>query len=180
LFDNTIIVFASDHGALLGEQGQFVKGPDRIRTQVTHVPLLVRLPGKQYAGKRVSGFVQHSDIVPTLLGRLNLKGSPRITGEDLWPYVTGEKTNQRDHVVSAFGYVAAVRTQEWNYSAIWNHEKFKGHYEPQLYDRRKDPKELVDVAAQNPAVTRELQTKLEQYISSGWDITYGSFNEREA
>jgi arylsulfatase A-like enzyme len=180
LLDNTIIVFASDHGALLGEQGQFVKGADRIRTQVTHVPLLIRLPGKQYAGKRVSGFVQHSDIVPTLLGRLNLEGSSRITGEDLWPYVTGEKTNQRDHVVSAFGYVAAVRTQEWNYSAIWNREKFKGHYDAQLYDRRKDPHELVDVAAQNPAVVRELHAKLEQYISSGWDITSGSFNERES
>jgi Sulfatase len=106
LLDNTIIVFASDHGALLGEQGQFVKGADRIRTQVTHVPLLIRLPGKQYAGKRVPGLVQHSDIVPTLLALLNLKGSSLITGEDLWPYITGERTNQRDQVVSGFGYVA--------------------------------------------------------------------------
>ena len=91
LLDNTVIVFLSDHGVLLGEQGQFMKGEDRIRTQVTHVPLLIRLPGKQYAGKRVLGSVQHPDIVPTLLGRLNLKGSSRITGEDRWPYVTGEK-----------------------------------------------------------------------------------------
>lgn len=180
LEENTVIVFTSDHGALLGEQGQFVKGADRIRKQVTHVPLLVRLPGKQYAGKRVPGFVQHTDIVPTVLGRLNLKPSPRVTGEDLWPYVTGDRSNQRDHVVSAFGYVAAVRTAEWNYSATWNREKSTEHYDPQLYDRRKDPEELVDVAAQNPAIVEKLQSKLEEYISSGWDITKGSFNEREA
>jgi len=36
------------------------------------------------------------------------------------------------------------------------------------------------VAAKNPAATRELQTKLEQYISSGGDITSGSFNQVEA
>lgn len=180
LEENTVIIFTSDHGALLGEQGQFVKGADRIRKQVTHVPLLVRLPGKQYAGKRVPGFVQHTDIVPTVLGRLNLKASPRVTGEDLWPYVTGERSNQRDHLVSAFGYVAAVRTAEWNYSAVWNREKNTEPYEPQLYDRRKDPEELVDVAGQNPAVVERLQSKLEAYISSGWEITKGSFNEREA
>jgi arylsulfatase A-like enzyme len=180
LEENTVVIFTSDHGALLGEQGQFVKGDDRIRKQVTHVPLLVRLPGKQYAGKRVPGFVQHTDIVPTILGRLNLKPSPRVTGEDLWPYVTGERSNQRDHVVSAFGYVAAVRTAEWNYSATWNREKSTERYEPQLYDRRKDPDELVDVAAQNPAVVEKLHSKLEEYISSGWDITKGSFNEHEA
>ncbi len=140
---------------MLGEQGQFVKGEDRIRKQVTHVPLLIRLPNKQYAGKRVAGFVQHFDIVPTLLGRLDLQPSPRVTGENLWPYVTGERTNRRDHVVSAFGYVGAVRTQEWNYSAVWNREKYKGHYQAQLYDRRKDPEELVDVAAGNPRHRRE-------------------------
>jgi arylsulfatase A-like enzyme len=146
---------------------------------VTHVPLLIRLPNRQYAGKRVAGFVQHFDLVPTLLGRLNLKPSPRVTGEDLWPYVTGERSNRRDHVVSAFGYVGAVRTPEWNYSAVWNREKYKGHYQPQLYDRKKDPDELVDVAGQNPSVTEKLQANLDRYISSGWDITRGTFNEIE-
>ena len=179
LQENTIFVFTSDHGAMLGEQGQFLKGEDRIRKQVTHVPLLMRLPNQQYAGKRVAGFVQHFDIVPTVLGRLNLKPSPRVTGENLWPYVTGELTNRRDHVVSGFGYVGAVRTEEWNYSAVWNREKYKGHYQAQLYDRKKDPDELVDVAARNPAVIEELQAKMDQYVASGWDITKGSFNEKE-
>jgi hypothetical protein len=44
---------------------------------------------------------------------------------------------------------------------------------------KKDPDELVDVAAQNPAVIEKLQLKLDQYISSGWDITKGTFNEVE-
>ena len=47
LADNTVVVFMADHGALLGEQGQFVKGPERLRTQVAHIPLLIRMPASQ-------------------------------------------------------------------------------------------------------------------------------------
>src|SRR5271156_3984635 len=61
LYDNSIIVFLADHGALLNEQGQWVKGPEKLRRQVTHVPLLVHLPNNQYAGKRISGFAQTAD-----------------------------------------------------------------------------------------------------------------------
>ncbi|MBS1874962.1 MAG: hypothetical protein JSU00_17220 [Acidobacteria bacterium] len=103
---------------------------------MTHVPLLVRTPDGEHRGKRVPGFVQITDLAPTILGRLNLKPPSRVTGEDLWPYVAGE-----------------------------------------LYDVRKDPKELKTVAASHPAVVKELQAKLEQYIASGWSITNGSFNE---
>jgi arylsulfatase A-like enzyme len=104
--ENTVVVFVSDHGALLGEQGQFVKGAERLRRQVTHVPLLVRVPGNQYAGKRVGGFVQLTDVVPTILGRLNLKVPSRVAGEDLWPYVRAERTNRRDYVVQAYGWTS--------------------------------------------------------------------------
>lgn len=175
---DTVIVFLSDHGTLLNEQGQWTKGPEKIRTQVSHVPVILHMPGGEHAGKRVSGFVQLPDVVPTLLGRLNLKPSPRVTGEDLWPLVTGAVSANRDHVVSAFGYIASVRTHEWNYSAVWNKEKYKGSYKPQLYNSKNDPHELKDVADQNPAVVKELQGKLERYIESGWDITRGGFNEK--
>lgn len=178
LLENSVVVFLSDHGALLGEQDQWLKGPERLRRQVIHVPLLVRTPGNQLAAKRVPGFVQIPDVLPTLLGRLNLKAPARVTGEDLWPYVTGERANKRDHIVTAYGYVGAVRTEEWNYSAVWNHEKYQGDYAPQLYNRKKDPDELKNVAAEHPSVVKELHSKLEAYIASGWDITHGSFNEK--
>jgi arylsulfatase A-like enzyme len=178
LLDNTIVVFLSDHGALLGEQGQFLKGAERLRTQVTHVPLLVRLPNRRFAGRKVKGFVQLTDVFPTILGRLSLKPPSRVTGQDLWPFIVDEKRNSRDHVVQGFGWIAAVRTLEWNYSAIWNRQQYVGEYAPQLYDTRNDPQELKNVASEHPAVVKELQAKLERYIASGWDITDGSFFER--
>ena len=59
-----------------------------------------------------------------------------------------------NHVVQAYGWVAAVRTPEWNYSGLWNKEKYEGKYPPQLYDRKKDPEELHSVADQHPSVVR--------------------------
>ena len=178
LFENSVVVFLSDHGALLNEQHQWCKGPERLRKQVTHAPLIVRIPGSEYAGKRVSGFVQAPDVLPTLLGRLNIKSPSRVTGEDFWPYVIGAHTNTRDHAISAYGYLASVRTPEWNYLGIWNKEKYAGRFAPQLYDRRKDPDELKNVIDAHPAVARALQSKLDTYVSEGWEITKGSFNEQ--
>jgi arylsulfatase A-like enzyme len=176
LYDNSIIVFLADHGALLNEQGQWVKGPEKLRKQVTHVPLLVHLPKNQYAGKRVSGFAQTADVLPTVLGRLNLKAPARVTGEDLWPYITGEKTNPREYIVSSYGYIASVRTPEWNYSAVWDKSRYQGNYQPQLYDLKNDPNELKSVADQHPQVLKDLQSKLDEYLNSGRDITNGTFS----
>jgi arylsulfatase A-like enzyme len=177
LYDNTVIVFLADHGALLNEQGQWVKGPEKIRKQVTHVPLLLHVPKSPYAGKKVPGFVQTADVLPTVLGRLNIKPSSRVTGEDLWSFATGERTNQREYVVSSFGAIAAVRTPEWNYSAVWNKEKYKGTYKPQLYDLKNDPNELKSVADDHPQVLTHLQSKLDEYLASGKDLTGGTFSQ---
>jgi len=180
LFENSVVVCASDQGALLGEQGQFLKGPERIRGQVTHIPLLIRLPGKQMAGKRVPGFVQITDLMPTLLHLLDLKSPSRVTGSNAWPLATGEEKSQKEYVVRAYGWIAAVRSKQWNYSEVWNRHAFRGEYKPQLYNLEKDPKELVNVVDQYPDIAKQHSTWLKEYIASGWDITGGSFGARPA
>lgn len=180
LFDNSIVVFVSDHGTLLGEQNQFAKGPEKLRGQVTHIPLLVRTPGKQYAGKRVSGFVQFPDLMPTLLSLVGLSPPSRVTGRNFWPLVTGETRSLRDYVVQAYGWIASARTPEWNYSQVWKPEAYEGTYHPQLYDLTKDPEELHDVADEYPDVVRQLSGKLKEYMASGEGVTRGSFQEKES
>ena len=183
LFDNSIVAFMSDHGALLGEQGEFCKGPKRIRRQVTHVPLLIRMPGKVNARKRVNGFVQIPDYMPTLLSLLELESPSRVTGKDFWPLVTGDAKSIHDHAVMAYGWIGAVRTPEWNLSTVWNTEnyerEFKDPYPPQLYSREKDPDELTNIAEKHPEVVADLKKKLDEYIASGEGLTRGSFSARE-
>lgn len=180
LADNTVVVFLADHGALLGEQGQFVKGPERLRRQVTHIPLLIRTPDKRFASQRVPGFLQVPDVAPTILGRLGLKAPARFTGVDVWPKAPGAAATDRDHVVIAYSWIASVRTHEWNYSAVWNKAKYKGNYPPQLYDLKADPDELHNVIDKHPDVARVLQAKIDAYIASGRNLTNGTFHSQEA
>jgi arylsulfatase A-like enzyme len=180
LFEQSIVAFVSDHGALLGEQGQFLKGPERLRGQVTRLPLLIHLPGKQFAGKRVADFLQVPDLMPTLLSLLGLKPPARVTGSNFWPLVTGAERSSRDYAIHAYGWIAALRTAEWNYSQVWRPEAYKGQYRPQLYHLSEDPEELTNVAEKYPDVVRRLAALLKDYLASGEAITQGSFHERES
>lgn len=189
LMENSVIVFMADHGAMLGEHEQFLKGPDKLRNQVTHVPMLMHVPGNAHAGKRVEGFVQIPDVMPTVLGQLGLKPGPRVTGKDFWPLVTGEGTSSHEYVVQTYGWVGAIRNAEWSYSEIWKPEarqdkfhKFPGApdlpYHPQLYNLQDDPKELTDVADKHPDIARRMSARLKEYLASGQGVTMGSFNGR--
>ncbi|HUZ45259.1 MAG TPA: sulfatase-like hydrolase/transferase [Terriglobia bacterium] len=189
LLENSVIVFMSDHGAMLGEHGQFLKGPDKMRGQVTHVPMMIRMPGGQFGGTRVPGFVQIPDLMPTLLHTLGLKPPSRVTGTNLWPLVTGETRSIRDFVVQTYGWVGCARNREWSYTEIWKPEapqhKFSvrpgatpAFYKPQLYNLEKDPQELTDVADQYPDICKKMSSKMKEYIASGEGLTFGSFNEK--
>ncbi len=189
LFENSVVVFMSDHGAMLGEHGQFLKGPDKMRGQVTHVPFMIRTPDQQHAGKQVTGLVQIPDIMPTVLHLLDLKPPRRVTGQNAWDLVTGTTRLLRDHVVQTYGWVGAIRDQEWSYSEIWKPEarqnKFSVRpgatptvYKPQLYSLQNDPEELTDVADQHPDICKRMSAKLKEYIASGKGMTYGYFNQK--
>jgi arylsulfatase A-like enzyme len=187
LFDNSVVVFMSDHGAMLGEHGQFLKGPDKLRGQVTHIPLLIRTPGNQYAGKKVSGFVQVPDVMPTALHLLGLKPPPRVTGTNIWPLVTGATSKIRDEVIQTYGWVGCARNHQWSYTEIWKPEAHQAEfhafpdaplsiYKPQLYNLETDPNEMTDVVDKHPDVARQMSAKMKAYIASGKGLTFGSFN----
>lgn len=66
LRQNTIVVFMSDHGDLLGDHFLFYKGPYHYR-QCAAVPLIVNWSGRVRRGKVVEGIVQEIDVMPTIL-----------------------------------------------------------------------------------------------------------------
>lgn len=165
LVEETIVVFTSDHGTMLGEQGEMHKGVDRLRTQVTRVPFLLRHPDQAFAGKVVPGFAQHHDLMPTLLHLLGETVPERCNGENFWPLVTGEKSELRDTVISAFGHYASVRTRDWNYQTAWSTPQKGEVRPPELYDCRADPQELHNVIAEHPEIARELQAKLDEVLA---------------
>jgi len=178
--DDTLVVFASDHGCLMGEQGDIHKGPNRLRNQVTRVPLMIRHPKLEGAGTRVRGFCQHQDIMPTILGLAGLPIPERVMGRDLWPQAQGNTDGVPETIVTAFGPVASVRTAKWNYIRTWlvNGEVYnepRYHITEQLYDLQNDPQELTSVLPDHPDVAAELGQYLLAHVKEYAPQTTGTF-----
>lgn len=66
-FEETLIIFTTDHGHLLGEHNQTGKNIGHAWNQLAHIPLIVHLPGNQHAGQRRGQLTQNIDIMPTML-----------------------------------------------------------------------------------------------------------------
>jgi arylsulfatase A-like enzyme len=190
--DDTVIVFTSDHGCMLGEQGEMHKGVTRLRNQCTRLPLFIRHPQGAGAGRRVRGFVQHTDMLPTALALLGLPQHERMLGRNAWPAAVNPSLRTlasaeggvgpqgrgwdavalRDYTVTAFGGYASYRTDRWNYVTAWDAE-VQNPRPPELYDLQADPQELTSVAADHPEVTAALREALQDHLRAHAPLTQG-------
>ncbi len=87
LLADTLVVFTSDHGEVLGDHGRL--GHGRMYEEELRVPLVLRFPGGRPVGV-VEAPVQHVDLVPTVLSALGLAVPDGVQGVDLMPLVRGE------------------------------------------------------------------------------------------
>jgi len=97
--DNTIVVFMSDHGEMLGDHGIYFKGP-HFYDEALRVPLVISCPHRFQSGTRVSGLTELVDLVPTLLDACELPIPSRVQGRSLVPHLTGraDPSRHREHV----------------------------------------------------------------------------------
>ena len=158
LMDNSIIVFVSDHGTHLGEEGCIQKTPGLLNSCVARVPLIIKHPDKKYAGKRVDALINHADLMPTFLSMLGIEGYYSMDGKNAWDLVEGNKTEIHDKIIFRFGDFGAIRTEKWHYfQNILRKNPGKGLA---FYDLKKDPSESRNVVKQNPEVAEEMKKQL--------------------
>jgi iduronate 2-sulfatase len=82
LKDNTIVVFSSDHGYLLGHHNKFQK--QHLFEEATRVPFLLRVPWLQdQHGKVVSQITELVDLYPTLAELAKLEAPAHLQGDSL-------------------------------------------------------------------------------------------------
>lgn len=100
---NTIVVFTSDHGELLGDHGMYLKGPHMYDCSI-RVPLIISWPGKFKQGLRPDALVELVDLTPTLLEAAGLKPLPRMQGKSFLGILTGESDphQHKDHVYAEY------------------------------------------------------------------------------
>jgi N-acetylglucosamine-6-sulfatase len=157
---NTLIVFVSDNGWLQGQHR--VTGDKYLPYEESlRVPLIVRGPGVP-AGKTVRGQISNIDFAPTLVDAANAKAGRRMDGVSLLPTLRNHsKRPNRILEIEALDplFRGNVPVNAWDrpYSGVrtdrYTYVVYKETGEQELYDRRNDPYQLTNVAA-DPAYAK--------------------------
>jgi len=109
LDENTIVVYTSDHGDMMGSHRLMAKC--LMYEEAVRVPFLVRLPG-QTAGRHVAQPVSQLDIVPTLLDCMGVSIPDRLQGQSLRPCLEGKGDSGRDVFIEWHGAEGMPRMPE--------------------------------------------------------------------
>ena len=152
-YDDSVIAVVADHGHPLGDHGKFLKGTDRMYSELLKVPFIVRLPGGRNGGRRSTALAQFQDVLPTLLDLLGLAGSTGATsGLSFRRVVEGDSDSHRDAIITGYheGIDRCIRDKRW--SLILRPEG-----EPdELYDLQSDPRERHNLIDTHPEEAQRL------------------------
>lgn len=95
--ENTLLIFTTDHGELLGDHGLWMKGPFHYE-ELVRIPMLWRWPAGLPGGMRIQGLISQVDIVPSVLGALGIH-RPGLDGVNALPLFRDESSSIRDSVL---------------------------------------------------------------------------------
>jgi arylsulfatase A-like enzyme len=151
---NTIIVFFSDHGIMMGDHGLLHKGT--LWKEVTNPSLIISYPAKFIQNSQCKRPVELLDILQTVL---DISGSSKKApnGESLMPLLTGKGIYKRK---VAFGEI------EGHVAAVTDRYKYISGIKPLLYDLHNDPDEMKNVIQQAPEKASELQSYVDEFLKN--------------
>ena len=125
LADNTIIIFTSDHGEWLGDNGRFGKGYPGD-DPVTRVPLIVKAPEINLQSP-ISGlhspFVESVDVLPTILDLAGIQIPPHLNGRSFAGLIQKREYTPRDSALTEFNGWKTLRTAQHRYLIHQNGEE---------------------------------------------------------
>lgn len=180
--DNTIVIFFSDHGDMLGQHGSYCGIKRQAFRSSAQVPLLVRYPQHFPKGQRVNALVDVAiDTMPTLLDIAGIQIPESVQGESYLPLLKGlEQNHTRDHVQfelmkADFGgrgqrHVSperGIRTTDWLYVRKENNPLY-------LFDQNADPLELNNLV--NKPEYADIQAKLDTRVCQNMVETKDDWN----
>jgi arylsulfatase A-like enzyme len=103
LWDDTMLIVATDHGFLLGEHGWWAKNVQPWYNEIAHTPLFVWDPRSRRKGERNDAFVQMIDIAPTLLDLFGVAATPDMQGASLGGVIATTGEGRGRGLFGAFG-----------------------------------------------------------------------------
>ncbi|MBN1871071.1 MAG: sulfatase [Candidatus Omnitrophica bacterium] len=156
LYENSMIIFAGDHGEEFGEHGYFARHAHTLYDELLKVPLIIKFPSSEYGSTVVTSQVRLIDILPTVLDVLEMPLPEYLEGISLLELLNGNPNrplfavSQKD--CKARLKNSTIRTKYWKLN------------QGRLFDLEKDPLEKNDVSEKFPIIKRELQKKLDEIL----------------
>ncbi|MHB9025160.1 MAG: sulfatase family protein [Armatimonadota bacterium] len=143
LAENTLIIFTTDHGELLGDHGLWMKGPFHYE-QLVRIPLLLRWPCGISSSMQTSALISQVDLAPTVLEAVGLPVPAGIDGSSALPFLRGEAERIRPsalvecvddpHKLRLKTLITSTHKLTW----------YAGQSSGELYDLEADPRERVN------------------------------------
>ncbi len=143
--DNTIIVYTSDHGEMMGDHGLMQKSV--FYEEATRVPLTIRVPWLSRERKDVDNLFSQVDLLPTLLELMGLDNTSTVDGESRAGQLYTDSGDWADYVVIEWN--SPAYPDEEGRSLVsndgWKLNQYKSD-RPELFDLNEDPHELKNLA----------------------------------
>ncbi|MFN2463162.1 MAG: sulfatase [Candidatus Dormibacteria bacterium] len=164
--DETIVVLNGDHGETLYDHECWFDHHG-LYDVTLHVPLVVRYSGRVPAGRRIPGYNQHKDLVPTLLDLAGIRVKDCFDGRSLLRLLDGKDASFEPEI-----YITECtwmrkhgwRTPEWKLIESLEPDF---HFKPEveLYNLVTDPGEETNLAGDLPDVVEYLHSRMHAYIA---------------
>ncbi|MFW6133010.1 MAG: sulfatase [Planctomycetota bacterium] len=142
LAEDTVVIFGTDHGDMMGARGRL--GKHQPYDASARTPVLVRYPGRVPGGVRLDAPAESIDLPCAILEAAGVAGAPYellpgSPGRSWWGYVAGRVDDHRSWAYSEMGDWKMVCDRDWKFI-------HRRDGDDELYDRRNDPQELDDLA----------------------------------
>ena len=185
LTDNTLVIFMSDHGEMLGSHGMREK--NIFYEESAHIPLMIRLPRQINSNTTVNGYVSLIDLFATIMDYLKIK-KHKSDGQSLRGLIEGTDSEHGNYVVTEWDYRGDVAP---NYMIVKDGWKMIIPYSTSskvinaLYDLNSDPHEMNNLIGKNPnshryaEKTEELRACLLEWLKKNGSNHYEGVRKRK-
>jgi len=172
-WEDTVVIFTSDHGEMGGSHGLLNKG--FIYEEAVRVPFWISAPGSVDGFERRPGLQSHIDLLPTMAGLAGIKWPSQLPGRDLF----AKDGAPADTIFMEGGYKdltnnapwRGVRHGDWKYAMYLNGDE-------QLFNIAEDPLEMNDLSDDREAAgdKRRLKVMVNDWRRSTNDPLRGDFH----
>ncbi len=172
LEEDTLIFFTGDNGANRSHGGSSEpyrggKGKDTQQEGWVHTPTIITWPGSIPAGVTYEGKMATIDFYATMAAAIGEPLPERCDGVNLLPYLNGEKKGDAHEYIFWHNADPTDEPRRNLYAVRWKDWRLvKGTYNWHLYDLKKDPKELKDVANKNREVVTHLRQRYNAFVAT--------------